>query len=476
MIKTKLEHIFRSKHSKYQKVYNLMPPVVQNTLVSARGLHLVLMRYNKDFYTLFNNIVHHDRFTNDELLNYQNSRLQSLLKHAYINTIFYRKLFDQSGITPDHIKTKSDLELLPVISRNDISQQFENLVAFDKSKKNQFTVCTSGSSGAGIRIMHNSRDLLYNWAFLKRQLHWFGITNDQWRITLYGSKIVPENKQKPPFWRYNFFEKQILLSIFHLSKTTRDDYIKFLQSHSDMFLEGFASVLTIIANIILEKGISIPMKLVYSTGEPILDSDRIKVEKAFECKLIDCYGMTEWVGLIQECEKGEKHLISDYGILEILNKNNKPVQPGEEGYFVWTGLEHYAMPLIRYKIGDIGLWAYENKCSCGKPYPLVEPTITRDSDIIITAAEQYYSPRVLNQFLKDKITFKYCQFIQTEINKLIIRIVPGDRNYENDLKVLTKSLHQLFENRLDIEIEIAEMPIKRGNGKIPLIINHLKNR
>ncbi len=265
------------------------------------------------------------------------------------------------------------------------------------------------------------------------------------------------------------------MSIFHLSEKTRDDYLDFLRTHQGLVLEGFASVLTILADFVLQEGKSIPMKLVYSTGEPIDAPSRHKVERAFGCRLLDCYGMTEWVGFIQECEKGRKHLISDYGILEILDTNNQPVPPGQEGYFVWTGLQREDMPLIRYRIGDKGRWSLASRCECGKPYPLVDPTITRDSDIIKTPDGDLFSPRVLNQFLKDKVSFNFCQFIQENLASLVIRIVPGNEICEQEVQRLTRDLDQIFKGSLALTVRFAKRPLMRGLGKFPLIINRIDN-
>jgi phenylacetate-CoA ligase len=217
----------------------------------------------------------------------------------------------------------------------------------------------------------------------------------------------------------------------------------------------------------------IPMKLVYSTGEPLDAGIRQKVEEAFECKVYDCYGMTEWAGLIQECEKGEMHLISDFGILEILDENNRSVAPGEEGYLVWTSLQKEEMPLIRYKVGDKGIWHLKYPCECGRPYPLVHASITRDSDILQTPTGELFSPRVINQFLKDKVAFNACQFIQTAADQLTIRIVPGKGDYQTESANLVNDLDRLFRGSVELNVSYADKPIMRGQGKFPLIMNRI---
>ena len=468
-----IERLIRIKLKDYQKVYDNLPIFLQNAFVIFRGYLLSRLRYNKIFWETLNEIIKHDDLTPQDIVDYQNRKLQHLVNHAYTNTVYYRKIMEERNISSADIQTRDDLKKLPILRRENIKNNFEQFLLIKNNNNGRIIVHTSGASGSGLPIAYNKTDLAKNWAFMFRQFVWAGIKPKEWRLTMFGSKIVPEKQNSPPYWRYNYFEKQILLSIFHLSEKTKKDYIKFLEKHRDMVLEGFASVLSILSDFVIQEGVNIPMKIVYSTGEPISVSNKKKVEKAFSCKLFDCYGMTEWVGLIQECEKGGKHLICDYGILEILDENGNPVDKEEEGYLVWTGLQREEMPLIRYQIGDKGRWSVKNKCECGRPYPLVDTTITRDSDIIKTPRGDLLSPRVINQFLKNKISFNSCQFIQESIDNLVIRIVPGKGDFKKEVQLLVNDLDQLFKQSIKLKIDYADAPIMRGYGKFPLIINRV---
>jgi len=467
-----IENIIRASLSKCSHLYDRQPIFFQNILTTLRGFFLSQLRYNKVFYQTLQQITTHDHYSPGELQNYQQHKLRQLVSHAYAQTLFYKEIMDNNQLTPDGIHSVENLRRLPVVTREQIRENFDKLL-LTKKTKGRIIVYTSGTSGSGLPVAYNKNDLARNWAFMFRQFLWAGVKPGDWRITLFGSRIVPVEQSQPPYWRYNWFERQILLSIFHLSAATSRDYIAFLKKHEGLMLEGFASVLGIIADFILQDKQEIPMKIVYSTGEPMNDHCREKVEQAFQCKVYDCYGMTEWVGLIQECEHGGKHLMSDYGILEIVDENNEPVDPGVEGYFVWTGLQREEMPLLRYKIGDRGMWNLKQECPCGRAYPLVDTTITRDSDIITTPDGAMFSPRVINQYLKNKTSFRNCQFVQESAHELIIRIVPGEGDYESDAYTLQQDLDKIFKQSLALKIIYADFPLMRGQGKYPLIINNV---
>ena len=467
------EKLIRNAFPELQSLYDKAPYPLQNLLTTARGYTLSQMRYQRLFWEYLDELLDREKFTLAEIEAYQNEQLRNLIRYSYENVPFYRKYLSEQNLIMDDIKTTQDLSKLPVLTRETVRTCWKDLVSSSVPDRQKIKVFTSGTCGAGLPIVYDETALVKNWAFRARQKLWANINPREWRITFFGSKIVPIRRSQPPFWTYNYFEKQILISIFHLSKEYKKHYIDFLQSNTNLLLEGFPTVLSILSDFILEKEINIPMKAVFTDGEPLYPYIREKVESAFKAKVFDHYGMTEWVGLIQECEKGRYHLISDYGILEILDKNYSPVSAGEEGYLVWTGFTNPTMPLIRYQIGDKGMWDIDQHCPCGRPFPLVHPTITRDSDYLIAPDGRILSPRAINQLLKNKTFFKSCQFIQEDHNTIIIRVVIGNSGAWKDIEEVENGLYDILGNSINVLIKWADKAIQYENGKIPLIVSKL---
>ena len=166
--------------------------------------------------------------------------------------------------------------------------------------------------------------------------------------------------------------------------------------------------------------------------------------------------MTEYCGLIHECEQRQMHLVPEFGFLEILDDNDEPVGPDEEGYFVWTGFLNEAMPLIRYRIGDRGKWLGGSPCACGRAFPLVVPTITRESDILTCPDGRLFSPRALNQLLKQSTSFRFCQFIQRRRERVVVRVVPGDTNQAlAEMMAVRAQLQNLLGSSVEVTAELA---------------------
>jgi phenylacetate-CoA ligase len=181
--------------------------------------------------------------------------------------------------------------------------------------------------------------------------------------------------------------------------------------------------------------------------------------------------MTEYCGAIQQCALGQMHLIPEFGFLEILDEHNQPVQPGEEGYFVWTGFLNRAMPLIRYRIGDRGRWQKDEPCACGLNFPLVIPTITRESEILRCADGRLFSPRALNQLLKQATSLRSCQFVHDRPERVIVRAVSSNGRGPEEMMQIRTKLEQLLGPSMRVTAEIATQPVVLPGGKIPLIVS-----
>ena len=168
------------------------------------------------------------------------------------------------------------------------------------------------------------------------------------------------------------------------------------------------------------------------------------------------------------------HLASEYGYLEILNDDDKPVRGDEEGHFVWTGLINSAMPLIRYRIGDRGRWLTGARCACGRKSSVVVPTITRESDILRCADGRLFSPRALNQLLKETNSLRFCQFVQDRPNRVSVRAVGNDPAAAEEAMRVRSQLQNLLGSSIEVTAALAGEPLAGPGGKISLIVNQTK--
>jgi phenylacetate-CoA ligase len=463
-----LEPLMRATIGRLQTVYDRLPSSARTMLTSARGWFLSRIRYAPETLAFLDQLRAHEAWTPNDISSFQIRALQEAISHARTTAPYY------ANYPQIELRNFDSLRLLPVLTRETVRENRARLLSRDVPLHQRIIAGTTGTTGGNLKVAYTEKLARENWAFLLRQWAWAGVKPRQPRVTLFGARVVPIARTKPPYWTHNLPERQILLSIFHLSQKTAADYLKFLHEHQASVLEGFPSVLSILADFALSRGETIPMRVVFTSGEPLYPAAREKIESAFRATVFDSYGMTEYCGLIQQCEKGEMHLAPEYGYLEILDENNVPVAADEEGYFVWTGFLNRAMPLVRYRIGDRGRWRLGPPCPCGRAFPRVTPTITRESEILHCADGRIFSPRALNQYLKGATSLRFCQFVHDRAERVVVRAVAGSDLAAQEMMKIREELQHLFGGSMRVTAEIAAEPLVFPGGKIPLIVNRLE--
>lgn len=462
-----IESILRGNLNRLQPLYDRFPSPARNLLTSARGWFLTRIRYAPETFTILRELRNHESWTANEIAAHQIRALQQSLEHALRMVPYYA---DYPRV---EIQDVQDLRHFPVLRRETVRQTPERFLSRSTQGLRRIRAGTTGTTGANLKVAYTAELARQNWAFLLRQWAWAGVAPRQPRLTLFGARVVPANRAEPPFWTHNLPERQTLLSIFHLSEKNGSAYLSFLRDNQGKILEGFPSVLGILADFVLQRGNPIPMRVVFTSGEPLYPAIREKIERAFRARVFDSYGMTEYCGLVQECEHRQMHLIPEYGYLEILDDRDEPVGPGEEGYFVWTGYLNRAMPFIRYRIGDRGWWQPGEPCGCGRAFPLVRPTITRESDTLHCPDGRLFSPRALNQLLKQSASLRSCQFVHDQPERVVVRAVPSRDQAAEEIMLIRARLQELLGPGMKVTAEIATEPIVRPGGKIPLIVNQV---
>ena len=117
-----------------------------------------------------------------------------------------------------------------------------------------------------------------------------------------GRTIVSPNQKKPPYWRINFPGKQILFSSYHISEKNIMQYLLEIKRSNIKWLHGYPSSLSLIADYILKNNLEnmLDISIVTTGAENFFAYQRLKIEKAFRCKVRDYYGQAEGVAIFSQ--------------------------------------------------------------------------------------------------------------------------------------------------------------------------------
>ncbi|MGD0451258.1 MAG: hypothetical protein ABSA79_09435 [Candidatus Bathyarchaeia archaeon] len=395
-----------------------------------------------------------------ELRKHQESRLRSLIRHAYENVPYYNRLFKQRSITPDDVKTIEDLKKIPVLTKNDLRDHFKELIAVNAEVYRYGKSRTSGSTGKPVTFYLDQQNREMEYAAKWRQRGWANVDLNS-RIASFrafrGMRGTDFQGGKPR-WNYNALSKELEFNIFGLNRANLGKQVQKLREFNPNLIEGYPSVIELLAKHVLEHGYNDICPIAVQTSSESLLTRRETIEKAFGCKVFDRYGQSEYVVSVDECPAGSYH-VAESGILEVI-KDGEQVSDGEIGEIIGTGLCNYSMPLIRYRTTDICQHSAEF-CSCGRGMPLIKSLEGRTSDIILSPDGRSVTGVSFEHYWKHVISpqtphLDYVHVIQKADYSLIVQMVKTKGYSDEETSAILQGLDVLLGS--EIRIAFEELP------------------
>ncbi len=461
--------------SLYEKIYGASPVVLQNAMISAYGYQWKKRRMGGIFAKKYEAAKSRESFTTGQWAEYQEKQLKKILSHAVQTVPYYRKEFEKYGINEKNIHTISidNISRLPILSKNDLRKNGSDLLLSSKREKHGTFFPSSGSTGTPLNILF-SHLMHQRWyaLFESRVRNWAGVSSHIPRGMIGGRRVLPGASGNPPFYRYNFFEKQVYFSAYHISKKNAADYLEGMRKFNVQYMTGYAMSNYLLARFIKENKLQGPeLKCVITSSEKLTTEMRNLFSEVYHCKTFDGWSGVEACGLITECESGGLHISPDAGLIEVLDKNLNPVKPGETGNVYCTGFLNFDQPLIRYAIGDEIILSDET-CSCGRNMPLVKEICGRQEDVII-GNDGREMVRFHSVFYDLKSVIR-AQVIQHTLHEIFIKVeTENDLAEEDEIKIRQRISSQLENIQVNIE-SCKEIPLNK-NGKFQAVISTLKN-
>lgn len=457
-----------------ERIYESSPVFVQNAMLSLYGLHLYRQRYRGVFQRRLEELLESERFSAERLRSLQEKRLARLVNRAYDQVPFYRDLMMQRGIHPSEVTLDNLGDLLPAIGKVDINRDPRRFLAGDVDPQRLVRINTSGTSGSPLAFYTTRGSLQENYAFFSRFLRGAGVRERQRSATFAGRIIIPRNQDRPPFWRKNLVMRNQLFSSYHLSPQFIPHYVKELERLAPEFIDTYPSALYALARFMREKGIAFRHrpKAIITSSETLLDHQRETIESVFGCRVTDFYGNAEAVSFIGQCEHGSHHSNPEYGVIELIGPDGKPVAPGEEGELVCTGFLNEAMPLIRYRIGDSAVLSAE-ACACGRNFPVVKQILGRVDDIIVTPEGNRVGR--LDPIFKGLTSIKETQIVQETRERLTMNIVPDKGYHPGVAEALVGELRKRVGQTIQVDVQILDSIPRTKAGKFKAVVSRVKD-
>jgi phenylacetate-CoA ligase len=453
-----------------ESIYFASPIWTQQAIVAAYGWWWYRHRFGPKFHRLVAEFNMRERWTAEQFQAYQEDRLSTILARAW-RSPYYRAVFTDAGVTQRMAPFKV-LQRLPLLSKETLRARAKELVTESPRPKHTLVFKSSGTTGTPTEIYYTPEFHALELAVPEaRNLNWAGVRYRDRRVMFGVRKVCPFDQDKPPFWRFSPAENMAYASIYHLSPRYLPFYLKFLRSYQPDIIMGYPSALHAIAHYALEMGdLSAPAKAVFTTSETVTAQAREAIEAAWQCRLYDRYGAVEGCLFASQCEYGCYHVSPEVGIIEILDSDGHPVPRGVMGEVVCTGLQNMLQPLIRYRIGDVARWAFDQNCRCGREMSILESIDGRVEDICYTM-----DGREMVRFdtvFKGVENIREAQVVQQKIDSFTIYVVPGTGFNRNEIKKIKRNM-QLHVGSVKTDVNPVEQIPRSPSGKFRAVVCRL---
>ncbi|RJP41178.1 MAG: phenylacetate--CoA ligase family protein [Desulfobacteraceae bacterium] len=455
---------------KIHEVYYHSPIVVQNILCSLYGLKLYFERYSGKFKKYQGYLDKTQYLSADEIHAIQVKAFRQLLLNSIKGVPYYKKQFSELDMAS--IKNMDSLSMLSILPKKQVRESPHLFLSSNKQKL--VKINTSGTTGSPLSIYVSSEARKKNYAFFDRSKKWAGLKGNEKSITFGGRVILSSRQTLPPFWRSNFFNKNVLFSSYHISENTLSYYIEAIRKIQPVYIDSYPSSIYQIAKYLITNNINdIKLKAIITSAETLLEHQRNLIEQAFKCKVYDQYGGAEQVVFACQCEEGALHVNPEYGYLEVVDENDQPLEKGELGEFVCTGFINDAMPLIRYKVGDMGILSDE-KCPCGRNFPVIKKMVGRNDDVLITPQGKYIG-RLDPIFKGMENTIVETQIVQEKVDLIKINIVRGSGYKDFHGQYIINELKKRMGEGVEFVVQYMDEIPKTKAGKFRAVVCNIKN-
>lgn len=399
-----------------------------------------------------------------DLEHQQMRQLQLVLRHAGATVPFYRERFAKAGFDPDQVLTRESFRALPVLTRSEVQEAGVSLRAagVPNGHGRIFSGETSGSTGRPV-VFYSSQ---------LEQLYWnaFTLRDHGWHQRDLGGRLAAiryaRKSELLPGWgpATDVVYVTGACAILRID-TDISQQVDWLVEQDPEYLLSYASNLGELARVCLERGIRLSrLREVRSVSEVVRPELRALVREAWGVKLTDMYTTKEIGYIALQCpERDHYHVQMENTLVEIIDDRGEPCAPGDVGRVVVTALHKFAMPLIRYEIGDYAVPG--ERCSCGRGLSVIREILGRTRNMLRLPSGERRWP--LCDLVKepDLPGILQYQYVQKTLERIEVHLVVGPQ-YSRDMEArLTAIVHRRLGYPFSLDIIYRDNIPRSANGK-----------
>jgi phenylacetate-CoA ligase len=393
-------------------------------------------------------------------------QLKQVLRHAYATVPFYRRAWQAAGVHPHDVKTLADLAHFPVVTKADVRRHEAELLSSAYANAKLVVKRTSGSTGVPLTVRLDERGKQWKFACTLRSDEWSG-----WRLGQRVAKVWGNPEYQHQGWkgrlRNRLLDRAVHLDTLHLTDERIDEFVRSIRRHRPGLVFGHAHSLYLVADRLRKAGVAdVRPNGVISTAMPLHAWQRKAIEAVFGVRATDRYGCEEVSLIACECDRHRGlHVNADSVYVELEKPTDGHRWALNTGNLLVTDLSNFAMPLIRYRVGDVVTLAGRG-CDCGRGLPLIEKVEGRDADYVVTPAGGLISGISLTENFALLIPgAAQVQIVQETVTFLRVRMVPDERFGPDSRRRVAELVADTFGPAMRHELELVDAIPQEPGGK-----------
>ena len=401
-----------------------------------------------------------------DLDRYRDARVRAIVQHAYEHVPYYRELFDVHGVDSRAVHGVADLSAIPTTSKQDLQAREEPaLIARGLDARRLIVRRTTGSTGQPLHIRRTWSEERLLGAFRWRALRALG-----WKVTDRHVEIEEPLAHDANDLRavHAVFERMGLLRQTRIDALAAADQIAHdLRTARPDVLCGYAGVIAHLSDVVGAEGLAgVCPRFVATHSDTLTDRMRAAIGRVFRAPVYEIYDCNEFNLIAWQCaETGALHVCDDSVVLEVL-ADGSPVAPGERGEAVITALHSFAMPFIRYRIGDVIVQG-DAACACGRGFSTIRAVQGRMFDYFPLADGRVVHPYELIAIL-DRTAPWLLRYRMTQERRdhLTVEVVARAAAGNGAIDALRSALTSFLGPQVTLEVVLRDQLPLEGSAKL----------
>ena len=400
-----------------------------------------------------------------------------IVSHAYRTVPYYREHFTAAGTRPEHLERLEHLEQanladdwhrIPRLSRGEVRRAGSELksTAIPKGHQRTFEKKTGGSTGTPVTVLGTTVTQLWWFAINLRDHLWH---QRDFRKKLAVIRYLTEPQHQPPNgsvasnWNAGCQALSPTGPCVSLAVNSSPDIqLRWLERHNPGYIMAYPSVIHTLADHAAETNTKLSnLQEVRTFGEALEPSTQEICREVWGVEVVDLYSSEEVGHIALQCpQMPHYHVQAEDLLVEVLDEQDRPCAPGEVGRVVVTTLNNYAMPLLRYEIGDYAQLG--EPCPCGRGLPVLKQILGRQRNMFILPSGEKRWPNLIVTDDEPPLPphqFQVAQRSRTLIELRLVTDLPfSPSQQEQAIERVRRGLGNAFEYRLVFVDEIPRSP------------------